>query len=172
MIVTLLSTPAKTCVSHRARSFAASRKTADPRTEKCSLLVNLDKQPTVVHRPDGSTINFTYDSAGRLSTVTYPAGPSTSDGNITVTRSYNPTTGKLAGLSTSDGQTVSYGDIARQIGNPNAVRAVGLANGRNPISIIVPCHRVIGADGSLTGYGGGLERKRFLLALEERVIAG
>jgi RHS repeat-associated protein len=70
---------------------------------------NLDKQPTVVHRPDGSTINFTYDSAGRLSTVTYPAGPSTSDGNITVTRSYNPTTGKLAGLSTSDGQTVSYG---------------------------------------------------------------
>lgn len=68
-------------------------------------------------------------------------------------------------------QTVSYGDIARQIGNPNAVRAVGLANGRNPISIIVPCHRVIGADGSLTGYGGGLERKRFLLALEKRVLA-
>ena len=69
------------------------------------------------------------------------------------------------------GATVSYGDIARQIGNPNAVRAVGLANGRNPISIIVPCHRVIGADGSLTGYGGGLERKRFLLALERRVLA-
>ncbi len=69
------------------------------------------------------------------------------------------------------GRTVSYGDIARQIGNPNAVRAVGLANGRNPISIIVPCHRVIGADGSLTGYGGGLERKRFLLALEMRVLA-
>jgi methylated-DNA-[protein]-cysteine S-methyltransferase len=65
---------------------------------------------------------------------------------------------------------VSYGDIARQIGNPNAVRAVGLANGRNPISIIVPCHRVIGANGSLTGYGGGLERKRFLLALEKRVL--
>ena len=65
------------------------------------------------------------------------------------------------------GGTVSYGDIARRIGNPRAVRAVGLANGRNPISIIVPCHRVIGADGSLTGYGGGLERKRFLLALEK-----
>jgi methylated-DNA-[protein]-cysteine S-methyltransferase len=64
------------------------------------------------------------------------------------------------------GTTASYGDIARQIGNPRAVRAVGLANGRNPISIVVPCHRVIGADGSLTGYGGGLERKRFLLALE------
>jgi len=65
------------------------------------------------------------------------------------------------------GETVSYGDIARRIGNPRAVRAVGLANGRNPIAIIVPCHRVIGANGSLTGYGGGLERKRFLLALEK-----
>lgn len=65
------------------------------------------------------------------------------------------------------GETASYGDIARRIGNPRAVRAVGLANGRNPISIIVPCHRVIGADGTLTGYGGGLERKRFLLALEK-----
>lgn len=64
------------------------------------------------------------------------------------------------------GETASYGDIARRIGNPRAVRAVGLANGRNPISIIVPCHRVIGANGTLTGYGGGLERKRFLLALE------
>ena len=64
------------------------------------------------------------------------------------------------------GETISYGELARRIGNPRAVRAVGLANGRNPISIIVPCHRVIGANGMLTGYGGGLERKRFLLALE------
>ena len=64
------------------------------------------------------------------------------------------------------GETISYGELARRIGNPRAVRAVGLANGRNPISIIVPCHRVIGANGTLTGYGGGLERKRFLLALE------
>ena len=64
------------------------------------------------------------------------------------------------------GATISYGELARRIGQPRAVRAVGLANGRNPISIIVPCHRVIGADGTLTGYGGGLERKRFLLALE------
>ena len=70
---------------------------------------DLDKQPTVIHRPDGSTINFTYDSAGRLATTTYSAGPSTSDGTITVTRSYNPTTGKLSSVSTSDGQTVSYG---------------------------------------------------------------
>jgi methylated-DNA-[protein]-cysteine S-methyltransferase len=64
------------------------------------------------------------------------------------------------------GRTVSYGELARRIGRPAAVRAVGLANGRNPVSVIVPCHRVIGADGSLTGYGGGVERKRFLLELE------
>ncbi len=64
------------------------------------------------------------------------------------------------------GETVSYGELARRIGAPTAARAVGLANGRNPISVIVPCHRVIGADGSLTGYGGGLERKRVLLDLE------
>lgn len=67
------------------------------------------------------------------------------------------------------GETISYGELARRIGQPSASRAVGLANGRNPVSIVVPCHRVIGADGSLTGYGGGMERKRFLLGLEERV---
>lgn len=70
------------------------------------------------------------------------------------------------------GETISYGDLARRIGQPSAVRAVGLANGRNPISIVVPCHRVIGADGSLTGYGGGLDRKRVLLDLEARVSCG
>jgi len=64
------------------------------------------------------------------------------------------------------GETVSYGELARRIGQPRAVRAVGLANGRNPLSIVVPCHRVIGADGSMTGYGGGIERKVFLLAHE------
>jgi len=64
------------------------------------------------------------------------------------------------------GETWSYGQLARRIGNPAASRAVGLANGRNPISIILPCHRVIGADGSLTGYGGGLPRKQWLLAHE------
>ena len=61
------------------------------------------------------------------------------------------------------GTTISYGELARRIGNPKASRAVGLANGRNPVGIIVPCHRVIGASGSLTGYGGGVERKRWLL---------
>ena len=67
------------------------------------------------------------------------------------------------------GQTISYGGLARRIGQPAAVRAVGLANGRNPLSIIVPCHRVIGANGALTGYGGGVERKRWLLAHEAAV---
>ncbi|MGH9387811.1 MAG: methylated-DNA--[protein]-cysteine S-methyltransferase [Vicinamibacterales bacterium] len=64
------------------------------------------------------------------------------------------------------GETISYLELARRIGNPKGVRAVGLANGANPIAIIVPCHRVIGADGSLTGYGGGLPIKKALLALE------
>ena len=68
------------------------------------------------------------------------------------------------------GQTASYGQIANRVGQPDAARAVGIANARNPISIIVPCHRVIGADGSLTGYGGGLERKRYLLELEQASI--
>lgn len=66
------------------------------------------------------------------------------------------------------GQTRSYGEIAAEIGSPGAARAVGLANGRNPISIIVPCHRVIGSSGGLTGYGGGIERKTRLLELESQ----
>ncbi len=66
------------------------------------------------------------------------------------------------------GETLSYGALARRIGTPKAMRAVGLANGSNPIGVVVPCHRVIGSDGSLTGYGGGLERKKWLLAHEAR----
>jgi methylated-DNA-[protein]-cysteine S-methyltransferase len=66
------------------------------------------------------------------------------------------------------GETRTYGELARQLGNPNATRAVGAANGRNPISIIVPCHRVIGASGKLTGFAGGLKAKAHLLGLEGR----
>jgi methylated-DNA-[protein]-cysteine S-methyltransferase len=65
------------------------------------------------------------------------------------------------------GATTSYGKLAQQIGRPEAVRAVGLANGANPIAVVVPCHRVIGSNGSLTGYGGGIERKRWLLDHEQ-----
>jgi methylated-DNA-[protein]-cysteine S-methyltransferase len=68
------------------------------------------------------------------------------------------------------GKTVSYGELAKRIGNPNASRAVGLANGSNPIPIIIPCHRVIGSNGKLTGYGGGLPIKEKLLALEKRQL--
>jgi methylated-DNA-[protein]-cysteine S-methyltransferase len=64
------------------------------------------------------------------------------------------------------GKTTSYGALAQRIGRPNAIRAVGLANGANPVGVVIPCHRVIGADGSLTGYAGGLERKRWMLEHE------
>lgn len=67
------------------------------------------------------------------------------------------------------GETISYGELAKRIGNPKASRAVGMANGKNPISIIIPCHRVIGKNGSLIGFGGGLEVKRNLLDLEKRI---
>lgn len=70
------------------------------------------------------------------------------------------------------GTTISYSELAHRIGQPTAVRAVGLANGSNPVSIVVPCHRVIGVNGRLTGYGGGIERKRWLLAHEEIMING
>lgn len=65
------------------------------------------------------------------------------------------------------GETTSYGKLAAQIGHPDAVRAVGAANGANPVAVVVPCHRVIGSNGSLTGYGGGIERKRWLLNHEK-----
>lgn len=70
------------------------------------------------------------------------------------------------------GVTISYGELARRIEQPLAVRAVGAANGRNPLPIILPCHRVIGSNGSLTGFGGGLPTKRFLLAMEDHVVRG
>lgn len=70
------------------------------------------------------------------------------------------------------GETISYGELARRIGKPTASRAVGAANGANPLPIVVPCHRVIGSDRSLTGFGGGIETKRFLLEHERRIAPG
>ncbi len=100
--------------------------------------------------------------AGELREFHLPLSPTGTEFQQTVWRAL---------LDIPYGQTESYGTVARRIGTPKAPRAVGLANGHNPISIIVPCHRVIGADGSLTGYGGGIERKRWLLAHEADVIA-
>ena len=73
---------------------------------------------------------------------------------------------KFLGRDIPSGQTVTYAGLAARIGRPTAVRALGAANGANPVGIVVPCHRVIGADGSLTGYGGGIARKQWLLAHE------
>ena len=76
----------------------------------------------------------------------------------------------LAGIGY--GETISYAQLAQRVGKPTAMRAVGAANGRNPLPIVLPCHRVIGADGSLTGFGGGLPTKQFLLALEGALPGG
>ena len=70
------------------------------------------------------------------------------------------------------GETISYGELARRVGNPNAARAVGSANGANPLPIVIPCHRVIAGDGSIGGFGGGLPTKEILLALEQRTSVG
>jgi methylated-DNA-[protein]-cysteine S-methyltransferase len=97
--------------------------------------------------------------AGELRTFDLSLAPRGTDFQCSVWRAL---------LNIEFGTTTTYGELARRIGSPNAPRAVGLANGHNPIGIIVPCHRVIGANGSLTGYGGGIERKRWLLAHEAR----
>jgi methylated-DNA-[protein]-cysteine S-methyltransferase len=95
--------------------------------------------------------------AGQLTEFDLPLGPSGTDFQRRV----------WAALQTIPyGQTWSYAQLAGKVGRASAVRAVGLANGKNPIALVIPCHRVIGSDGSLTGYGGGLDRKRFLLDLE------
>ena len=95
--------------------------------------------------------------AGRAVAFDFPVAPSGTPFQQAVWRT-------LCGIPY--GETVSYAEIARRVGRPSAVRAVGAANGRNPIAILIPCHRVIGANGTLTGYSAGLERKRALLALE------
>ncbi len=98
--------------------------------------------------------------AGSLQQFTVPLKPSGTDFQIKVWAEL---------LNIPFGKVISYAELARRIDNPKACRAVGLANGQNPISIIVPCHRVIGANGKLTGYGGGLPRKALLLELEQPV---
>ena len=97
--------------------------------------------------------------AGDVSVIDLPAGRRPAG------RAFQRRCGRRCARSRA-ATTISYGELARRIGRPAAVRAVGLANGANPVSIVVPCHRVIGSNGALTGYGGGIERKRWLLAHE------
>jgi methylated-DNA-[protein]-cysteine S-methyltransferase len=95
--------------------------------------------------------------AGELTDFDLPLAPRGSEFQLSVWNAL---------LQIPYGETASYGEIATAVGRPDAVRAVGATNGRNPIAVIIPCHRVIGADGMLVGYGGGLDRKRLLLELE------
>lgn len=97
--------------------------------------------------------------SGRRHTFTIPLAPNGTEFQLAVWNA-------LRGVPYGD--TVSYAELARRIGRPSAVRAVGAANGANPIAVVIPCHRVIGSNGSLTGYGGGIERKQWLLAHEGR----
>jgi methylated-DNA-[protein]-cysteine S-methyltransferase len=106
-------------------------------------------------------------SAAREQLVAYFAGEVTSFDLPLVPRGTTFQQGVWSALrGIPFGETISYAELARRVGNPHAMRAVGGANGRNPLPIVVPCHRVIGADGSLTGFGGGMERKRWLLEHE------
>jgi len=97
--------------------------------------------------------------AGDLTSFDLPLAPEGTEFQLSVWKAL---------LDIPYGKTTSYGEVARRIGKPHAVRAVGAANGQNPIAIVVPCHRVIGADGRLTGYGGGLDVKQRLLFLEQK----
>jgi methylated-DNA-[protein]-cysteine S-methyltransferase len=99
--------------------------------------------------------------AGRRRTFSLPLAPTGTPFQLTVWNALR---------EIAYGETVSYGELSRRIGRPAAVRAVGAANGQNPIPIVIPCHRVIGIDGRLVGFGGGLEVKQFLLRLEQATL--
>ena len=116
-----------------------------------------DSSPPVLR---SAATQLTAYFAGELTQFDLPLAPRGTDFQLQVWRQL---------LRIPYGETAGYGQIAERLGSARASRAVGLANGRNPLSIVVPCHRVVGSTGHLTGYGGGLERKRTLLALEERV---
>lgn len=122
---------------------------------------------------DGFTIQPGRNSSGLTGAITrYFAGDLTAIDNLPVQTAGTPFQRDVwrALREIPCGTTISYAALAARIGRPKAVRAVGLANGSNPVGVVVPCHRVIGSDGSLTGYGGGIERKRWLLR-HERALA-
>jgi methylated-DNA-[protein]-cysteine S-methyltransferase len=120
--------------------------------------------------PNGCVLNERHDPFGLSSALAaYFAGDLAAIDTLPVAEIGTPFQRKVwqALREIPCGETISYGTLARRIGQPSAMRAVGLANGSNPIGVVTPCHRVIGADGTLTGYGGGIERKRWLLAHEK-----
>ncbi|HEV7239550.1 MAG TPA: methylated-DNA--[protein]-cysteine S-methyltransferase [Thermoanaerobaculia bacterium] len=108
---------------------------------------------------DDLTTQLTEYFSAKRKTFTFPLAPRGTPFQLAVWNAL---------LEIPYGDTISYAELARRIGRPSAVRAVGAANGANPIPVIIPCHRVIGSNGTLTGYGGGIERKQWLLALEGR----
>jgi methylated-DNA-[protein]-cysteine S-methyltransferase len=116
------------------------------------------EDPTALHEPIRQLSAY---FAGELETFDLPLAPEGTPFQLRVWRLL---------CEIPYGETISYGELARRMGNPNASRAVGLANGANPIPIVIPCHRVIGSNGKLTGYGGGLPIKEKLLALERRQL--
>jgi methylated-DNA-[protein]-cysteine S-methyltransferase len=128
----------------------------EPGADTLGMAVPVDSQPVLAAAADQLDAYF----GGELTSFDLPL-------TLEGTRFQQTVWAELRGIPY--GETISYGELARRIGQPSASRAVGLANGKNTIAIVVPCHRVIGADGSLTGYGGGMDRKRYLLGLEQRV---
>ena len=120
------------------------------------------------HAPDAELVAGRASKTARDAVVAYFAGDARALDGLKVTTGGTPFQRSVwaALRAIPAGETRSYGQLAAAVGSPKAVRAAGLANGQNPIALIVPCHRVIGANGTLTGYAGGLERKRWLLAHE------
>lgn len=130
----------------------------DPRRVRLGPLVEDQDHPILIETERQLDAYF----AGRLQSFTLPLDFHGTEFQIAVWQAL---------LTIPFGETRSYGEIARQIGKPNACRAVGAANGRNPISIITPCHRLVGSDGSLTGFAGGLAAKQHLLRMERGASA-
>lgn len=139
--------------------FVNGRHAAEPDPSWHKINLSESSRPSDILKEVIRQLNAYF--AGKLEQFDLPLAPAGTAFQLEVWR-------RLCDISY--GETISYGELARRIGNPKASRAVGLANGSNPIPIVIPCHRVIGSNGKLTGYGGGLPIKEKLLALEHRQL--